>query len=164
MPAQNVKQITNFNGNFQAAVQSILKAAGYADTFIERGRAELPESRIEVSFSLGEAMNETQLRNGDLEYDFFSGRLRLRIVTVRPDDQPSLLPGVDGLHSEWSAGILATFRESQKPFTAANLPFYTVRTIRPLSVTPDLDPRWLEDFTAIELHIEFGIRADAWPL
>jgi hypothetical protein len=164
MPAQSVRQILNFNENWQRATRDVLNAAGYCDSFIERSNCDLPRSRIEVSFATGEALNECVLANGDHEYDFYSGRLKIRIATFRPDDQPSLLPGVGSIHSEWSAATLDLLRESQRPFTTENLPYYAVKTIRLLSVNPDLDPRWMEDFTEIEFYVEFGIRSDAWPL
>lgn len=163
MPAQDEKQLFNFNENFQRAVKSILATAGYHDAFIERSNQELPESRIEVSFALGEALNECARPDGSHEYDYFAGRLALRIVTFRPMEQPSLLPGVDSLHSEWAAAVLALMRLSKRPFTAENLPFYTVNTLRPLGTTADMETQWLQDFTRIEFAVEFGIRSDAWP-
>ena len=164
MQAQDAKQVLNFDNNIERAVQAVLSAGGYLDSYIEGGSAELPPSRIEVSFSTGEALNEGLLPNGDRVYDYYSGRLSVRIVTFRPDDQPSLLPGVSTVHSEWSAGVRALLQERSAPFTSDNLPFYSVKTIRPLATTRDLDPRWLEDFTRLEFYIEFGIRSGAWPV
>lgn len=164
MPAQDKKQVFNFENNFERAAQSALAAAGYNEAFIEGGKSELPPSRLEVSFTVGEALNESTLENGDRVYDYFSGRLSVRIVTFRPEDQPSLLPGVSTLHSEWAAGVRAAMQERAAPFTRDNLPLYTVTTIRPLGSARDLDPRWLEDFTRLDFHVEFGIRPDAWPV
>ena len=163
MAASSKIQIYNFENNFERAVQSILSAAGYLDTFIQGASASLPASRIEITFACGEAINQAVLENRDLVYDFFNARLTLRIVTVRPDDQPSLVAGVSALHEEWVANVRALLEERASPFTASNLPFYTVKTIRQLSTARDLDPRWLEDYTRLDFLVQFGIKSDAWP-
>lgn len=162
MTATSNKQVFNFDNNFERAVQSVLAAAGYNDAFISGVSAELPPSRIEISFAAGEALNEAELANGDRVYDFFSGRLTIRIVTFRPDDQPSLLAGVSTLHSEFSAGVRVALQERAAPFTTANLPYYAVKTIRPLATSRGLDAKWLEDYTQLEFEVQFGVRSDAW--
>ncbi len=163
MPATDIKQIFNFENAFEIATQAVLNAAGYHDAFIQGGNATLPPSRIEITFATGEAMNETALQNGQHVYDFFSGMLTIRIVTIRPDDMPSILSGVTDLHSQWAAGVRAALQERVSPYTTSNLPWYAVKTIRPRATTRDLDPRWLEDFTKLEFYVEFGIRSTAWP-
>ena len=164
MPATSEKQVFNFDNNFEQAARAVLVAGGYADAFIEGAQsADLPPSRIEVSFAAGEALNEAALLNGDHVYDYYSGRLTLRVVTFRPEDQPSPIAGVSNLHSEWSAAVRYLFQERRAPFNSVNLPFYSVQAIRPLATTRDLDPKWLEDYTRLEFAVEFGIRADAWP-
>jgi hypothetical protein len=165
MPASSEIQIYSFENNIERAVQSVLGAAGLLDVFIQGANATLPESRIEIMFSSGEAMNESTypLDTTQHIYDFFSGRLQLRIVTVRPDNQPSLVAGVSNLHEEWCANVRKILQERNSPFTASNLPYYAIKTIRPLGTQRDLDPRWLEDYTRLDFLIEFGIRSDAWP-
>lgn len=165
MAATSEKQIYNFENAIERAVEGVLKAAGYADTFIQGANATLPESRIEVMFATGDAINEAvyPLDSDKTVYDFFNGRLTLRIVTVRPDTQASLLAGVSTLHEEWAAGVRVALQERNSPFTTTNLPYLTVKTIRPLGTTRDLDPRWLEDFTRLDYLVQFGIRSDAWP-
>ncbi len=96
-------------------------------------------------------------------YDFFNGRLSIRIVTERPGDQASLISGVSSLHEEWCAGVRVALQERNTPFTATNLPHYSVQTIRQQGTQRDLDPRWLEDYTRIDFLIQFGIRSTAWP-
>lgn len=163
MPATSKVQIYAFESNFEKAVQSVLQSAGLLDTFIQGQDATLPESRIEVMFSSGEAMNQAILTDRSLVYDFFDGMLSLRIVTVRPEDQPSLIAGVRSLHEEWCARVRMLLEERASPFTTSNLPYYTVRTIRQTATRRDLDPRWLEDFTQLVFQLQFGIRSDAWP-
>ena len=163
MAATSKVQIYNFEDNFERAVQSILAAAGFLDSYIQGANKTLPESRIEITFAAGEAINQAVLENRDLVYDFFNARLSLRIVTVRPDDQPSLVSGVSSLHEQWCANVRALFEERASPFTSANLPYYTVTTIRQTATQRDLDPRWLEDYTRIDFLVQFGIRSDAWP-
>ena len=158
-------QIYNFEYNFERAVESILESAGYLGTYIQGANATLPESRIEVTFASGAAINQAvyPLNPADEIYDFFNGRLTLRIVTVRPDDHPSLIAGVGKLHEEWCAGVRVQMQERRTPFTEANLPYYSVQTIRQAATQRDLDPRWLEDFTRIDFDIQFGIRSNSWP-
>ena len=165
MPATSELQLFNFERNFEVAVESILEGAGYLNAFIEQSNATLPESRIEISFACGEAMNQAlyPLDPSQEVYDFFSGQLALRVVTVRPDDKPSLIPGVGKLHEEWSAAVRMLLQERREPFTTTNLPYYAVKTIRPQTTGRDFDPRWMEDFTRLNFAIEFGIRSDAWP-
>jgi hypothetical protein len=172
MSTHDLKQLYAFESNIEQATKQILQAAGYFNTLIEGANVSLPDSRFEVTFVTGEAMNEAVRLNGDHVFDYFAGRLSVKIVTVRPMDQPSLLPGVVTLHEEWAAGVRAaliwaegqTAAARQCPFTPAILPFYAVKTVRPVGGKRDLDPRWLEDFTFLDFAIEFGIRSDAWPI
>lgn len=165
MAATSEIQLFNFEYNFERAVESILEGAGYLSTYIQGASATLPESRIEVTFATGAALNEAiyPLDPAQEIYDFFDGRLSLRIVTVRPMDRPSLIPGVGKLHEEWAAGVRVQMQERLSPFTSANLPYYAVKTIRPQSCQRDFDPRWVEDFTRLDFLVQFGIRSDAWP-
>lgn len=163
MPASSLKELYNFEGAFERAIRTLLQSAGYADTFIQQANQTLPESRIEVTFTCGPAVNQEVLADGALVYDFFQGSIVVRIVTVRPADRPSLITGVATLHEEWAAGVRAALEERASPFTASNLPHYAVKTIRPAATQRDLDPRWLEDYTRLEFFVEFGIRSTAWP-
>lgn len=162
MAATSKIQIYAFENNFERAVEQVLDAAGIP-AFIEKTRETLPATRVEITFASGEAINEAVLENREQVYDFFNARLTLRIVTERPEEQPSLISGVASLHEEWAAQVRAALEERAVPFTTANLPYYTVTTIRQLGTARDLDPRWLEDYTRIEFLVQFGIRSDAWP-
>lgn len=163
MTATSKTQIYAFESNFEKAVQSVLQGAGLLDTFIQGASVDLPDSRIEVMFATGEAINQAVLEDRSQVYDFFNAALILRIVTTRPDDQPSLIPGVQSLHEEWCARVRALFEERAQPFTRTNLPYYSVQTIRQTGTQRDLDPKWLEDFTRLDFAVQFGIRSDAWP-
>jgi hypothetical protein len=170
MPASDLKQIYNFANNFERAGEAILEAAGLV-ALIQGANETLPRSRVEVVFQRGEPLNEAILPDGTVVYDYWSGTLTFRIVTERPETQSSLLPGVSSLHEEWAATVLSTFRQKwnpetelySTPFNSTNLPYYTVKKLRPGTEARDLDPRWLEDFTRHPYFVEFGIRSDAWP-
>lgn len=164
MPATSELQIYAFESAIERATASVLNAAGYADTFVQGANATLPESRLEITFATGDAINETAhpTQSGHV-YDFFDGRLVIRIVTVRPEDRPAMIAGVMSLHEEWAAGVRVALQERNSPFTTTNLPYLTIKTIRPAGTTRDLDPRWLEDYTRLEFFVQFGIRSDAWP-
>jgi hypothetical protein len=163
MPATSKVQIYAFESNFERAVQAVLDGAGMLHSYIQRANDSLPDSRIEITFAGGEAINEAIMEDRTQVYDFYSGTLVLRIVTIRPEDQPSMIPGVATMHEEWSAHVRALLEERASPFTQVNLPYYTVRTIRPVGTQRDLDPKWLEDYTRMEFAMQFGIRSDAWP-
>jgi hypothetical protein len=164
MAATSEKQIYNFENAIERATESVLSAAGLP-ALIQGGNETLPESRVEIVFAAGQAIN-TALYPLDPDqeiYDFYEGRLTLRIVTVRPETQPSLLSGVSTLHEEWAAAVRVALQERVNPFTTANLPYLAVKTIRPIGTVRDLDVRWLEDYTRLEYLVQFGIRSDAWP-
>lgn len=164
MSAPSTKQIYNFKGNFVAATKSILEATGMTDVYLERTLSALKSNaRKEITFELGEAINESALPNGEHVYDFFAARLRIRIVTARRADQSSPVAEIRDLHDQFTCEVLAAFEEREAPFTTSNLPYYAVKTIRPLGTRSDLDLTFLEDFTDIDFEIQFGIRSDAWP-
>jgi hypothetical protein len=162
MPASSTKELFAFENHFERAVESILKAAGYPAVFTTAAQGVLPESRLEVTFSLGDTLNEHTLDSGQRVYDYFNASLQIRVCTERPADRPSLIPGVARLHEEFCAGVRAALEERDDPFDGL-LPYYEVRTIRPRPTSRGLDTRWLEDFTQLEFLVEFGIRSDAWP-
>lgn len=162
MAATDLKQLYNFKGAFCAATKSVLEAAGLNSVLIERSNESLPASRVEVTFDVGEASN-TAVINDSLVYDYFTGcRLTIRLVTDRPEDQSSAIPGVVTLHDLFCASVYAALEERLTPF-AAHLPYYTVNKCRPLAATSGLTARWLEDYTEIPFEVWFGIKGDAWP-
>lgn len=166
MAATSEIQLFNFEYNFERAVESILEGGGYLNTFIQGANATLPPSRIEVTFASGAAINQSlyPLDPSQEVYDFFEGRLSVRIVTERTAEAgPSLVPGVGPMHEEWAAAVRMLLQERRDPFTTTNLPYYAVKTIRQVGTQRDLDARWMEDYTRIEFAIEFGIRSQAWP-
>ncbi len=119
-------------------------------------------ARKEISFDLGEALNEEVLINGKHVYDFFSARLRVRIVTSRRQAAP--VPEIVDLHDSFVADTLDLLAEEKRPFTEELLPYYAVKTLRPLGTKSDLDIIDREDFTDIDFALQFGIRSTAWPL
>jgi hypothetical protein len=166
MAATSDLQLFNFEYNFERAAESILEAGGYLSTFIQGSSATLPASRIEVTFASGAAINQAiyPLDPAQEVYDFFEGRLSLRIVTERTAEAgPSLVSGVGPMHEEWAAAVRMLLQERRDPFTSTNLPYYAVKTIRQVGTQRDLDPRWMEDYTRIDFAIQFGIRSPAWP-
>lgn len=164
MSAPSRKQVYNFKGNIKSAAQAIIVAAGITDAYLERTNAFIKQNaRVEVSFDLGEATNQEILPDQTYVYDWYSGRLRIRIVTARRQNQTSAVPEVRDIHDEFTCTVLTAFEERLQPFTEALLPYYAVKTIRPLGTRSDLDLSYMEDYTDIEFLLEFGIRPGAWP-
>lgn len=164
--AQSTKQLFNFKGNFKEACLAINDAAGLTDSYLERSTEFVKQkARIEINFDLGEAMNQEVLQpGGQTVYDFFNARLRHRVCTARREDQVTAVAGIRDIHDEFVSTLLATYEERLAPFTEALLPYYAVKTIRPLGTRSDLNIAFWEDFTDVEFLIEFGIRSTAWPV
>jgi hypothetical protein len=160
--ASSKKQVYNFKGNFNAAMQGIFAAAGITAN-IERANATLPTTGFDIAFDMGEAMNEQTLADGTSVYDFFQGnKLTARIYTERAEDKPSAIPGVATLHDEFCATVYAIMEERVGPFDPF-LPYYEVNMIKPRGTQSGLDPRFMIDWTTITFEVWFGIRPSAWP-
>src|SRR5690349_3834232 len=102
-PADDIRKLLNFEDKIETATRAVLVAAGITDTFLPTGDGDLPATHLEVLFSTGEALNQHTLDNGQKVYDFFDGLLRLRVASVRSEQQASLLAGVRSLHEEFAA-------------------------------------------------------------
>lgn len=162
--APSTKQLYNFKGNFKAACLAINQAAGLDDSYLERTvRFVKQKARIEIYLDLGPAANTEERTDETLVYDYFSARLRLRVVTARREDQASALDEVRDIHDEFVCTLFAAYEERLQPFTEALLPYYKVNTIRPLGTRSDVDVAEWADFTDVEFLLEFGIRSTAFP-
>lgn len=163
--APDTKAIYNFKGNFDKATCQVLSAAGCDALFLERGLKLLKLSgRIELTFDLGEALNTHTLPDGSQVYDYYNGRLRLRVLTARRQSASFPETGVREIHDQMVCGILDALEERKGPFTEVNLPWYKVNTIRPLGTRSDFNVIDFEDFTDVDFALEFGIRSTAWPV
>lgn len=164
MSANSTRDLRNFKGHFRAASMLAFQAAGITVAVLERSVAKLKSTvRIETSFDLGEAMNQETRDSGLRVYDYFPARLRHRIVTGRRQGQSAAADEARDLHESFVSSALDIFAEEKLPFTEAILPYYSVTTLRPLGTKSDFDVIYFEDFTDVDFHVEFGIRATAWP-
>lgn len=158
------RQIRNFKANFRSATLAILTTAGITDVYLERSLAKLKKTaRLEVTLDLGEALNEEVLPTGIHVYDFFAARLRIRVVTARGPLEFAPAHEAADLHEGFVADVLDLFAEEKAPFTAELLPYYTVKTLKPLGTKSDLDLVYGEDYTDVDFFMQFGIRSTAWP-
>jgi hypothetical protein len=164
MPALTTVSLRNFKGNFRAAVASIMDARGWSDAHLENSSATLSRrARREITFELGEAINLHTLESGRQVYDAFNYRLRIAIVTGRRPAESFPAAEARALHESMVADTLDLFAEDAAPFTPANLPYYSVKTILPAGTRSDFDPIYFEDRTDIDFAGQFCIRSDAWP-
>lgn len=164
MPASSTRDLRNFKAHFRRATAAILVQAGVDQVALERALARLKtRARLEITFDLGEALNVATLPSGAHVYDFFAARLRIRVVTGRGQTQAAPLQEAADLHEQIASTVLDCMAEENSPYSAALLPYYSVKTIRPVGTRSDLDINYLEDYTDIDFHLEFGIRSDAWP-
>lgn len=163
MPAPSTEKLYDFKTNFAVATAKILAASGFTQEYLERQCARLQATlRYEISFDLGEALNEEPLANGDHVYDFYAATLRIRIVSARRPKPAGLGTELRELHDLFVARTLAQFEERRHPFDAL-LSWYAVKMIRPLGTGSGFDPLYAEDYTDISFALQFGIKSDAWP-
>lgn len=163
--APTTEDIRNFKGHFRRATKSILEAGGWNASALERAMKVMQASvRQEITFDLGETMNEATLDSGTHVYDYFVARLRIRIVTSRRQNQSFAGDEARELHEKFVSQTLDLLAEEKKPFTEQLLPYYAVKTIRPMGTRSDFEILYFEDFTDVDFGLEFGIRSTAWPL
>lgn len=163
MPATSTTSLFDFRTNFSEACVAILAAAGYNQAFLERQSSRLTAaSRFEISFDLGEALNQETLDDGRKVYDFYNASLRVRIVTARVPKPTGGPDPARAVHDQFAAAVLAAFEECLQPFDS-HLTWYVVRMIRPLGTTSGFDSLYAEDFTDVAFFLQFGVKREAWP-
>lgn len=165
-------QINNFGENFAAGLRQTFNASGLDDIFsIPTDGAAQGRISGEILFALGQGLNIGQRADtGDTVWDAYSGTLTIRLRGGRLYDGPSITPQV---LSEFNAraarinaimqiqgqGLAVTIRG---PFDTGNLPFYSVKYIRPQGITPYTDWDYLQDVIEMVYGVEFSILASAW--
>lgn len=151
-----------FETHFETATRDILTRAGLDQSFLSgdpSGQA-LPETRIETYFVLGSQSEDGLTAGGAIVPTGCTGALEVGIVTRREQDQPSVLPGVGRLHTEFAARARVALLTARDPF--AGLVPYAISEIRPEQNERGLDDRFWEDFTRLRWIVRFSIPRGAW--
>ncbi len=159
-PAPSIESLLAYETAIEDAWQSIQKNAGidarveFSDAPIVTPRSDINLFNVVPNDGNGNEHYKT-FPDGRMLYDVFSGILVSKIVTTRGENSSQ--------HNAMLGRVRLCAFNFRKLFTAANLPFHTVRNMKEeqkISVT-DSD----RDLDLSELHhrIVFSIDENAWP-
>lgn len=169
MAAASLAELFDFEGQFEAAGQAVLQAAGVV-AFVTQSRDQLPLIHTGVDFTTESALDQLtflplapgQTTPQEQEYFRYTGTLELRAEVPRDTarsptaDVPSFLAQLRGM-------IRAAFMRSQWPFQDSNLPYYRVSDIRPTGTIDGFDQVRNTDSVALRFQVTFAIQPTAWP-
>ncbi len=169
MPASDLAQLFDFEGQFEAAAQGVLDSSQIV-SFISQAKKQLPLINTGIDFQCGEAIDNLTflpLASGqttpvEQEYFRYTGTLELTVEVPRDtaraptDAVSSFLDQIRGL-------VRAAFTRSQWPFQDSNLPYYRVSDIRPMGTTTGFNQVRNTDEVSLRFLITFAIQPTAWP-
>lgn len=161
----------DFEGNFEIAAQAVVVSAGLV-AYIQAVQSRMDLVYAGISFDAGAALDELietpkPAGWGDdpppQEYFHYDGTLDFR-VSVPRDKNQAPNPDVESLMSFYRARIRNFFRLSCSPFTAINLPYYRVSSIRPQGGSHGYEAQRNLDFQNMRFAVRWQIAPDAWPI
>ncbi len=171
MPATNLPELFDFEGQFETAAQAILAASGIA-AYISEQAVKLPLLNTGVGFDVGPAIDQLTFltkptnwpadREPPQEYFRYTGLLEFRVEVPR-DQNGATLPGVDTLLRQVRGQIRSAMMLCVAPFNATNLPFYRVSDIRPNGTTTGYEAVRNIDFCSLRFAVTWAILSTAWP-
>jgi hypothetical protein len=171
MPATNLPELLDFEGQFEAAAQGVLAAIGLT-SFISQQGAAMPLISTGIAFditpaeevftSLPRPSNWPAGLCAPQEYFRYGATLEFRIEVPRDGNTPTI-PEVATLLAQFRGMIRASFMRTVAPFNSTNLPFYEVGNIRPNGAITGWEGVRNIDFCALRFSLTFAIRPDAWP-
>lgn len=173
MPAANLTELFDFEGQFERAATGILRAV-MIDAYSMGHDEQLPQDMCAVRFDVGAATENkfAQLTKPDSwpadavppqEYFIYSATLEFRVKVPRDDPEPATA-GVNSKLAEVRGKLRANMMKCVDPFRSSNLPYYKVDRIRPTGTeTGPGDAHANSDVTVLRYEITFEIRKTAWP-
>lgn len=171
MPATNLPELFDFEGQFETATQAILVATGIA-AYISQQAEKMPELNTGIALDVNPAIDElTQIPSpsnwpagqaAPQEYFRYTASLELRIEVAR-DQNGASVAGLDTMLSQVRGQIRAAMMRCVMPFTDANLPYYRVSDIKPNGTTTGFEAVRNTDFCSLRFVITFAIQPTAWP-
>jgi hypothetical protein len=171
MPAANLTELLDFEGQFLNAAQAILVASGIA-AYIDQQAVKLPLLSTGIGMDVNPAIDElTQIPapsnwpNGQAapqEYFRYTGNLEFRVEVPR-DASAATITGLDALLSQIRGQIRAAMMRCVMPFTQTNLPYYRVSDIRPNGTATGYEAQRNIDFCSVRFVITWAIQPEAWP-
>lgn len=167
---QEIKTL-NFGENFAMATRTAFTDNGLDAVFsTPQDQMQAGQLSGEIVFALGGEIDTTQDPNtASLVYGSYTGTLNIKLRCQRGSNGPGFTSGVLTMLNNYAAKILAimalrytpntnaTFRS---PYDLDNLPYYSVKYIKPLSVIPYTDYDFLQDVMDMSWEITFSIIPD----
>lgn len=173
MPALNLRELFDFEGQFETAMQDVLATNGIA-AYISEQAVKLPLISTGIGFDVSPALDVlTDIPKptnwpADMpppqEYFRYTGAIEFRVEVPR-DDAGNSLPGTASMMSQIRSTLRAAMMRSCAPFTAANLPWYEIGDIKPNGTTSGRASNGVRniDFCSVRFFVTFEIRPTAWP-
>jgi hypothetical protein len=173
MPATNLTELFDFEGQFEQAMQAILVANGIT-AYISEQTVKLPLLNTGIGFDVSPALdvltdipkptNWPADTAPPQEYFRYTGTLEFRVEVPR-DENGASVTGVNTMMSQVRATIRAAMMRCCAPFTATNLPYYEIGDIKPNGTTSGRASNGVRnvDFCSLRFVVTFEIRPTAWP-
>lgn len=171
MPATNLAELLNFEGNFEKAAQDLLVANGVVAA-ITQGRTNLPLVMTGIGVDVSPALDQLTILTAPTnwppgtpppqEYFRFPATIEFRIEIPR-DKNGSSYPAALNLLGEVRGKVRSFMLRCVAPFNATNLPYYEIGDIRPAGASFGWDSTRNVDFSWMRYALTFAIRPTAWP-
>jgi hypothetical protein len=172
MPAANLTQLYDFEGQFEAAAQAIL-ADVLINSYVTGQDEQMPLLKTAIAFDVGPAQEGkfVQLEKPaswpagmipPQEYFIYAATLEYRVEVPRDDRQPTIA-GVSSMLSQIRGKLREVMMQSVRPFNEVNLPLYKVARIRPNGSSTGQNATGNADVIFIRWDLTFEIRKTAWP-
>jgi hypothetical protein len=171
MPATNIEQLLDFEGNFEKAAQTILVAAGVA-AYISQQATKLPLINTGLMFDVGASTDDLiQIpapanwptdREPPMEFCIYDGALNVQVEVPR-DKNGAPMPGVDTFLAAVRSKVRNTFMMSVAPFNSTNLPLYRVSRIKPAGTSTGEDQVRNINFTILRFALRWTIVPSEFP-
>lgn len=165
-------RINNFGENLCSALRQTFIGSGVDDIFT------IPTDAIsqgpisgEILFALGQGMNiGIRPDTNTTQWDEYSGTITVRLRGQRTLDGPSITSGILSEFNARAARINALMQiqsqgtavTTRSPFDVLNLPYYSVKFIRPQGIVPYVDWDFNQNVMEMTYGIEFCIAPTAW--
>lgn len=161
MAAQNLKQLLDFETQFETALAGIVEdeleiAASVIHLTLDQDEMATP--RVEITVEINEAQDQPTLRSTPavLDYSRYSGTVTMVVVS------DATIIGSQTTHREYRAKLRAAMLISRVDFNAVNLPYYEVVYLRPTGTNYETDG--MHAMSTLTFEMNFVIKPDAWPV
>ena len=163
MAASSLTELLNFEGNIEEAFR-LWFASKTIELQISQGQDTLADSRIGVSFSVGEATEHAyEVSSGVYEYDQFACSIEFEIQTRRHEEEGSQTAAVNSRHQE-VVSLIRTWTNVSKARGSAletYLAYYEFQFLTPKTAAYSSDDGF--DVTTLNFDGQFSILTAAWP-